>query len=393
VDLRTAGNNALMSKQKMLAARELIQEKRYAEARALLKTIDDPKAKEWLKKLDEIAPEKKSRKWLDYAIGGVLGLVIIVIAGVLVLRQNNATPTSQNAVAEVPTQMELPLSTPDLELLSTGEFSTETLTAVAAFLNPTLTAIAPTLNAFNSTLDPCSSSDWWDNEAIPLITRFFDTAEVAVSTSRMALSPTLLEMRQTQRSFENLVPPDCEREIFRELSTAMDYAVEGLTDFLGESEALMDIHLSWANENFYTAYLQRDMIFVLNGELRLAYPHLIWGGNEVNEATATALYSSNKVDTNLPSDVELTATAVVRLNQTVEVQLRLTQTQARDFEVSILTAEAPAGTFSLEQSETSITDESLHTPTPSPNMTDLAATQLAKDFVLTATALAQTAGQ
>jgi hypothetical protein len=84
-----------MSKQKMLAARELIQEKRYAEARALLKTIDDPKAKEWLKKLDEIDPpfptlsapgggesayEPYLKQWLEVEktilLLGALGLVL-----------------------------------------------------------------------------------------------------------------------------------------------------------------------------------------------------------------------------------------------------------------------------------------------------------------------------
>lgn len=51
-----------MSKQKMLAARELIKEKRYPEARAILKTIDHPTAREWLAKLDEVAPEKKESR-------------------------------------------------------------------------------------------------------------------------------------------------------------------------------------------------------------------------------------------------------------------------------------------------------------------------------------------
>lgn len=46
-----------MSKHKMLAARELIKEKRYAEARAILRTVDHPTARQWLAKLDEIAPE------------------------------------------------------------------------------------------------------------------------------------------------------------------------------------------------------------------------------------------------------------------------------------------------------------------------------------------------
>lgn len=45
-----------MSKQKMLPARELIQQKKYDEARAILRTVDHPKAREWLAKLDAIAP-------------------------------------------------------------------------------------------------------------------------------------------------------------------------------------------------------------------------------------------------------------------------------------------------------------------------------------------------
>ncbi|HEX2906034.1 MAG TPA: hypothetical protein VHO69_04195 [Phototrophicaceae bacterium] len=47
-----------MSKQKMLAAKELIQEKRYDEARTILKTVNHPTAKQWLEKLDKIAPVK-----------------------------------------------------------------------------------------------------------------------------------------------------------------------------------------------------------------------------------------------------------------------------------------------------------------------------------------------
>lgn len=51
-----------MSRNKMLAAKELIQEKRYDEARAILQTIDHPTAREWLAKLDKIAPAKKDSR-------------------------------------------------------------------------------------------------------------------------------------------------------------------------------------------------------------------------------------------------------------------------------------------------------------------------------------------
>lgn len=45
-----------MSKAKFAAAKELIDEKQYDSARAILKTIDHPAAREWEKKLDTIAP-------------------------------------------------------------------------------------------------------------------------------------------------------------------------------------------------------------------------------------------------------------------------------------------------------------------------------------------------
>lgn len=45
-----------MSKAKLLAAREFIQEKRYSEARSLLETMpDEPTAQKWLAKLDKVA--------------------------------------------------------------------------------------------------------------------------------------------------------------------------------------------------------------------------------------------------------------------------------------------------------------------------------------------------
>lgn len=45
---------------KMLEARDLIQAKRYPQARALLVTIDHPKATEWLHKLDEVETSERA---------------------------------------------------------------------------------------------------------------------------------------------------------------------------------------------------------------------------------------------------------------------------------------------------------------------------------------------
>lgn len=43
-------------KEKLTKARDLIQDKRYDEARAILRTVDHPTALEWLSKIDQIAP-------------------------------------------------------------------------------------------------------------------------------------------------------------------------------------------------------------------------------------------------------------------------------------------------------------------------------------------------
>ena len=53
-----------MSREKMLQARELIQAKRFDEARQILVTIDHPKAKQWLDRIE------KARLIPDIQIGG-----------------------------------------------------------------------------------------------------------------------------------------------------------------------------------------------------------------------------------------------------------------------------------------------------------------------------------
>lgn len=45
-----------MSDIKFLAAKELIQEHKYDEARGILKTINHPTAKKWLRRIDELDP-------------------------------------------------------------------------------------------------------------------------------------------------------------------------------------------------------------------------------------------------------------------------------------------------------------------------------------------------
>lgn len=67
-------------KAQMHEARQLIADKRYSEARRLLRTVDHPQAALWLAKLDSLAPETRSRKRLY-----IFAAVVLVIALVVVL--------------------------------------------------------------------------------------------------------------------------------------------------------------------------------------------------------------------------------------------------------------------------------------------------------------------
>jgi hypothetical protein len=95
----------MTTKEKMLEARRLIQEKQYDQARAILRTVQHPTAEQWLAKLDAIAPEepeieiaptraapaKKGKSgrgdMLFWGVIGVVSFVIVVLVGFLLVRQ------------------------------------------------------------------------------------------------------------------------------------------------------------------------------------------------------------------------------------------------------------------------------------------------------------------
>ena len=63
-------------------ARQLIDDKQYDEARAILKSIDDPRAREWLKRIDKLDPKKGQGS--GGVFRAVLGyLLVIIISAVM----------------------------------------------------------------------------------------------------------------------------------------------------------------------------------------------------------------------------------------------------------------------------------------------------------------------
>lgn len=83
-------------KTQMHEARQLIAEKRYAEARRILRTVDHPQAAQWLAQLDSRAPEKKSRKRL-YLFAAVV--LFIALAVVLLITNQMINGMAQQALS------------------------------------------------------------------------------------------------------------------------------------------------------------------------------------------------------------------------------------------------------------------------------------------------------
>lgn len=90
---------------KLTTAKDMINARQYDAATALLRTIDHPKAREWLAKLDARKPKqpakpKRSRKWIGVSI--VLAVVVIAVAiaiGLQVQRQALASQASASLTA------------------------------------------------------------------------------------------------------------------------------------------------------------------------------------------------------------------------------------------------------------------------------------------------------
>lgn len=86
-----------MSREKMLAAQQLIKEKHYPEARAILRTVDNPTAREWLAKLDNLERPSANRR----RVGVLVVLLVIVLLAMGVIAFVTIKTNSSAAAAEV----------------------------------------------------------------------------------------------------------------------------------------------------------------------------------------------------------------------------------------------------------------------------------------------------
>lgn len=201
---------SLMSKQRLQAARELIQQKKYAEARRILKGMDDPTAIKWLAKLDEIAPEEAltephqtNSRSLVVVLGFVASLIIVGAVAFFVGRESmrSQIPQVEYLVVTstaVPTEVaQVPTYTPTLEITQTSVPSDAELTGTAVIQQAVTqiaqqTESAATLAAVTPTATPEPTRDTKTSAAQIASQPSTGNWEVAVSTDAFTDARTVI---------------------------------------------------------------------------------------------------------------------------------------------------------------------------------------------------------
>jgi hypothetical protein len=70
----------------------------------------------------------------------------------------------------------------------------------------------------------------------PLHDEFVDTAELADSTPRIALSPVIQDMQRIAREIEDQAAPDCAADARTQLIGGMDLVIDGYIGFMSEED-------------------------------------------------------------------------------------------------------------------------------------------------------------
>lgn len=253
------------TKAQLAEAKALIQQKRYADARKVLKRINDPLARQWEAKLNTIAPTApaSSGAVINYVIGGVAGLIIGLLIGLVIGNSLGARNTTATIAA----------------------FPTTIAATLVEIPNPTLPIIMPSPTAI------CDPQTWW-NDHQEIVARFLDTAETASQTSRISLSSVILEMRKAYRDFDALDYPDCVEEIYRDIRSGMNTAIDGYNAFMGQNDIMSSVNLKIASQYFYDADQALKKVNAF-GDYRMSDTSVfIWGGDKPSGIEATHDYQT-----------------------------------------------------------------------------------------------------
>lgn len=246
-------------------------------------------------------------------------IVALLLASACSSQQRQATivvPT----LAVLPTETFTPTVTP-----TNTETRTPTYTLTPSITpSPTLTATFTATNTPIATSTPvatatpeCSVARWW-SEVEGTVTEFLDTAEVASQTARMSLSSVQLEMRRLQREFEGLDDPPCVNDISRALRNGMDTINDAFGRFAAQNDGVASVYFNLGGEYFYIAMLKLADAAVPVTDYRLLLPWLLFGGDELNEPTATQLAIE---DATRGAEIDATINAILTPTATPRVSV------------------------------------------------------------------------
>jgi hypothetical protein len=196
-------NQPMSAREKMEMAKQLIQQKRYNEARTILRTVNHDKAYEWLTKLDQLDPPKGSNKGaLSGLIAGLVGIVLLIIVGGIVYTQRTKIPgLARLFVSPTPTATLTPSVTSIPTMTAT---ETATLTPIAtntpkptnAPLKTSTSMLAPTIASATTAMPQAIGNGKWQVTKKPssLGEAIFVTleAETEVSSQNITARPAII---------------------------------------------------------------------------------------------------------------------------------------------------------------------------------------------------------
>src|SRR5258708_1554920 len=239
------------NREQMEQAKSLIEQKRYDEARTVLRNINHAMAIDWLDKLYQLDPSKARPSRRIRLIFIVITIVVVaaVIFGV-VYSQRQKIPVIAALFASptpLPTLITIPSQTPLLCTYSKEEEST--------------------------------------------IEEFFDTSTTAAGTTRVSISPIILELQRLQRNFSSMDHTPCMGTVTEHVSSGIHFTVNAFQDFNSEkADFIVSSDIILAHNEFKVASDEAHKVGASLLDTRLNNAKLyIWGDKSSDEPDSTAI--------------------------------------------------------------------------------------------------------
>ncbi len=239
------------NREQMEQAKSLIEQKRYNEARTVLRNVNHAMAIDWLDKLDQLDPPKAKPSTRIPLIFIVITIVVVaaVIFGV-VYTQRQKIPF-----------------------------------IAAVFASPTPLATLITFPSQTPLL--CSYSKVEEST----IEEFVDTSTTAAGTPRISISPIILELQRLQRNFSSMDHTPCMGTVTEHVSSGIHFTVNAFQDFDSQkADFIVSSDITLAHNEFKLASDEAHKVGASLLDSRLSDAKLyVWGDKSSDEPDSTTI--------------------------------------------------------------------------------------------------------